>query len=61
MNLSDEEKAIGQDNFRRVTGQLLDTNESRRDFLKEVTLAGAVTAGARGKVRALAGQHRGTP
>jgi predicted dehydrogenase len=48
MNLSDEEKAIGQDNFRRVSGELLARNESRRDFLKEVTLAGAVAAGGFG-------------
>ncbi|MEQ8847788.1 Gfo/Idh/MocA family oxidoreductase [Botrimarina sp.] len=48
MNLSDEEKAVGKDNFRRVTGKLLDTNETRRDFLKEVTLAGAVAAGGFG-------------
>ena len=48
MNLSDEEKAIGKDNFRRVSGQLLDTNESRRDFLKQVTLAGAVATGGFG-------------
>lgn len=48
MNLSDEEKAIGQDNFRRVTGELLSRDESRRDFLKEVTLAGAVAAGGFG-------------
>jgi predicted dehydrogenase len=48
MNLSDEEKAIGQDNFRRVSGELLSRNESRRDFLKEVTLAGAVAAGGFG-------------
>lgn len=48
MNLSDEEKAVGQDNFRRVTGELLGTNESRRDFLKDVSLAGAVAAGGFG-------------
>ncbi len=48
MNLSDEEKAIGQDNFRRVSGELLARNESRRDFLKDVTLAGAVAAGGFG-------------
>ncbi|QDT69385.1 Glucose--fructose oxidoreductase precursor [Planctomycetes bacterium MalM25] len=42
MNLTDEQKAIGKDNFERVTGELLDSNESRRDFLKEVSLAGAV-------------------
>lgn len=42
MNLTDEQKAIGQDNFRRVTGEILPENESRRDFLKEVSLAGAV-------------------
>lgn len=48
MNLTDEQKAIGKDNFRRVTGELLATNESRRDFLKEVTLAGAVATGGFG-------------
>ncbi|TWT99697.1 Glucose--fructose oxidoreductase precursor [Botrimarina colliarenosi] len=48
MNLSDEEKAIGQDNFRRVTGELISTNPSRRDFLQDVTLAGAVAAGGFG-------------
>ena len=48
MNLTDEQKAIGQDNFRRVTSDLIETNESRRDFLKEVTLAGAVSAGGFG-------------
>lgn len=42
MNLTDEQKAIGKDNFERVTGELLESNESRRDFLKEVSLAGAV-------------------
>ena len=48
MNLTDEQKAIGQDNFKRVTGDLLASNESRRDFMKEVTLAGAVAAGGFG-------------
>jgi predicted dehydrogenase len=48
MNLSDEEKKVGRDNFRRVTGDLLETNENRRDFLKDVTLAGAVAAGGFG-------------
>ncbi len=48
MNLTDEQKAVGKDNFRRVTGDLLATNESRRDFLKEVSLAGAVAAGGFG-------------
>lgn len=48
MNLSDEEKAIGQDNFRRVTGELLESNPTRRDFLQDVTLAGAVAAGGFG-------------
>lgn len=48
MNLTDEQKAVGQDNFRRVTGELIGTNESRRDFLKDVSLAGAVAAGGFG-------------
>ncbi|MEN0110323.1 MAG: Gfo/Idh/MocA family oxidoreductase [Planctomycetota bacterium] len=48
MNLTDEQRAIGQDNFKRVTGQLLPANESRRDFLKEVSLTGAVAAGGFG-------------
>lgn len=48
MNLTDEQKAIGKDNARRVVGQLLDSGETRRDFLKEVTLAGSVAAGGFG-------------
>lgn len=48
MNLTNEEKAVGKDNFRRVSGQLMARDESRRDFLKEVTLAGAVAAGGFG-------------
>ncbi|MGL4513860.1 MAG: Gfo/Idh/MocA family protein [Lacipirellulaceae bacterium] len=48
MNLSDADKKVGRDNFRRVTGELLETNENRRDFLKEVTLAGAVATGGFG-------------
>lgn len=48
MNLTDEQKATGQDNFKRVTGDLLESNETRRDFLKEVSLAGAVAAGGFG-------------
>lgn len=48
MNLTDEQKAIGKDNARRVVGQMIETGENRRDFLKEVTLAGSVAAGGFG-------------
>ncbi|TWT42951.1 Gfo/Idh/MocA family protein [Botrimarina hoheduenensis] len=44
MNLTDEQKKIGQDNFRRVAGDLIQTNPDRRDFLEQVTLASAVGA-----------------
>ena len=48
MNLTPEEKEVGQENFRRVTGDLLESNPNRRDFLQEVSLAGAVAAGGFG-------------
>ncbi len=48
MNLTPEEKEVGQENFRRVTGELLENNPNRREFLQEVTLAGAVAAGGFG-------------
>ncbi|TWT86883.1 Glucose--fructose oxidoreductase precursor [Pseudobythopirellula maris] len=46
MDLSPEEKQIGKDNYQRVMGEGL--LESRRDFLKELTLAGTVVAGGVG-------------
>lgn len=48
MNLTDEEKAIGKENAHRVISQTIETSETRRDFLKEVTLAGSVAAGGFG-------------
>ncbi len=48
MNLTDDQKAIGKDNYRNVAEKILETNPDRREFLEQATLAGAVTAGGLG-------------
>lgn len=48
MNLTDDQKAVGKDNFRDVSGKILESNPDRREFLEQATLAGAVTAGGLG-------------
>lgn len=48
MNLTDDQKAVGKENFRDVSGKILESNPNRREFLEQATLAGAVTAGGLG-------------
>ncbi len=48
MDLSDEEKKIGKENYQRVTGHVLENDPTRREFLQQATLAGAVATGGFG-------------